>query len=179
MYSCIACRGGASSVGSCAIQLATASGAQVFTTASHQNFDYCKGLGAKQCFDYHDEDVEDQIVEALKSKVVLGAFHATGGDGAFQTCARVVDRSKGKTIVVTTGNLPEKGVPSSVRSKMSESRFLPAECVVLRSDSLPKFNHLASLTTKSGPTSGASSYHRHSVRVPSYLRQILCTWVRS
>ena len=114
-------------MGSCAIQLAVASGAEVIITASSSNFDYCKKLGAKQCFDYHDENVEDQIVEALKSKVVLGAFHATGADGAFQACARIVDRSKGKTIVVTTRGVPEEGVPSSVRAKMSKSHIFPTE----------------------------------------------------
>jgi NADPH:quinone reductase-like Zn-dependent oxidoreductase len=47
--------GGSSSVGSCAIQLAVASGLDVVVTASPRNFKYCKGLGAKQCFDYHDK----------------------------------------------------------------------------------------------------------------------------
>lgn len=47
--------GGSSSVGSCAIQLAKAAGADVVTTASPSNFEYVKGLGARLCFDYHDE----------------------------------------------------------------------------------------------------------------------------
>ena len=38
--------GGSSSVGSCCIQLAVASGAEVITTASPSNFYYCKKLGA-------------------------------------------------------------------------------------------------------------------------------------
>ena len=47
--------GGSSSVGSCAIQMAVAAGVEVVTTASPSNFEYVKKLGAKQCFDYHDE----------------------------------------------------------------------------------------------------------------------------
>ena len=47
--------GGSSSVGSCAIQLAVAAGADVITTASPSNFEYVKKLGAKSVFDYHDE----------------------------------------------------------------------------------------------------------------------------
>lgn len=45
--------GGSSSVGSCAIQLAIAAGADVITTAGPKNFEYVKRLGARQCFDYH------------------------------------------------------------------------------------------------------------------------------
>lgn len=112
--------GGSSSVGSCAIQLAVASGANVVTTASPSNFEYIKKLGASQCFDYHDDDVEDQIVEALKGKTVVGAYHAVGADGAVQACARIVDRTKGKAIVVTVRGVPEEGIPSSVRAKASK-----------------------------------------------------------
>ncbi|KAF2481536.1 chaperonin 10-like protein [Neohortaea acidophila] len=109
--------GGSSSVGSCAIQLAVAAGAEVITTASAKNFGYVKRLGAKQCFDYHDDDVEDQIVEALNGRTVAGAYHAVGADGAVESCARIVDRTKGKAIVVTVRGAPEKGVPDSVRVK--------------------------------------------------------------
>ena len=112
--------GGSSSVGSCCIQLAVASGVEVVTTASPSNFEYCKKLGASQCFDYHDDDVEDQIVKALKGKTVTGAYHAVGGDGAVQSCAKIVDRSKGKAIVVTVRGVPDEGIPSSVRMKSSK-----------------------------------------------------------
>lgn len=47
--------GGSSSVGSCAIQLAVAAGAEVVTTASPTNFEYVRKLGAGSVFDYHDE----------------------------------------------------------------------------------------------------------------------------
>ncbi|KAK5172997.1 uncharacterized protein LTR77_003119 [Saxophila tyrrhenica] len=110
--------GGSSSVGSCAIQLAVASGATVITTASPGNFEYCRKLGASKVFDYHDDDVEDQIVDALKGMTVVGAFHAVGGDGAVQACARIVDRTKGKATVVTVRGVPDDGIPSSVRMKM-------------------------------------------------------------
>lgn len=113
--------GGSSSVGSCAIQLAVASGATVVTTASPSNFEYCRKLGADKVFDYHDDDVEDQIVEALKGKTVAGAYHAVGADGAVQACARIVDKTKGKSIVVTVRGVPDEGIPDSVRAKASES----------------------------------------------------------
>jgi NADPH:quinone reductase-like Zn-dependent oxidoreductase len=113
--------GGSSSVGSCAIQLAVASGVEVFTTASGTNFEYTKELGASKVFDYHDTNVEDQIVDALKGKTLVGVYHAAGADGAVQSCARIADRSKGKTIVVTVRGVPNGGIPTSVRIKAISS----------------------------------------------------------
>lgn len=110
--------GGSSSVGSSTIQLAVASGVEVYTTASARNFAYCRALGAKRAFDYHDEDVEEQIVDALEGKVVAGAYHAAGADGVL-ACARIVDRCEGKAIVVSVRGTPSEGVPGSVRVKAS------------------------------------------------------------
>lgn len=109
--------GGSSSVGSCAIQLAKQSGLEIFTTASRSNFDYVKKLGAAKVFDYHDGDVEDQIVDALKNKTLAGVYHAVGADGAVQTCAQIADRSTGKAIVVTVKGVPDAGIPRTVRIK--------------------------------------------------------------
>ncbi|KAK5125203.1 hypothetical protein LTR85_000879 [Meristemomyces frigidus] len=113
--------GGSSSVGSCCIQLAVASGLDVITTASPSNFAYCKKLGAKRVFNYHDKHVEDDIVKELEGKTVAGAYHAVGADGAIQACARIVDRCKGKAIVVTVRGVPDDGMPSSVRAKSISS----------------------------------------------------------
>ncbi|KAL5396418.1 hypothetical protein PMIN02_003241 [Paraphaeosphaeria minitans] len=109
--------GGGSSVGSCAIQMANASGAEIFTTASRRNFDYVKSLGATKVFDYHDDDVEDQIVDALKTKTLAGVYHAAGADGAVQTCARIADQSTGRALVVTVKGVPDAGIPCAVRVK--------------------------------------------------------------
>ena len=111
--------GGSSSVGSCAIQLAVAAGATVLTTASPRNFEYCRSLGAKACFDYHDDDVEKQIIKAVDGETVAGAYHASGGKGAVQSCARIVDETKGKAIVVSVAGALEEGIPDSVRVKGS------------------------------------------------------------
>lgn len=113
--------GGSSSVGSCAIQLAVRAGATVLTTASPKNFEYCRKLGAKSCFDYHDDDVEEQIVKAVEGKTVAGAYHASGGKAAVQACARIVDKAKGKAIVVSVAGELKDGVPDSVRVKGSKS----------------------------------------------------------
>lgn len=71
-------------------------------------------------------------MNALKDKTVLGAYHAVGADGAVQACARIVDRAKGKAIVVTVKGIPDEGIPDSVRTKQSKlqppSRLLASYC---------------------------------------------------
>ena len=110
-------------MGSTAIQLAVASGAEVVTTASPANAGYCEELGAAAVFDYHDEGVEDAVVSwlAARKRTLAGAFHAVGADGAVQACARIVDRASGKAIVISVKPVPEEGIPKSVRVKRSES----------------------------------------------------------
>ena len=71
--------GGASSVGSNAIQLAIAAGYQVIATASPKNFQYVKNLGAAQVFDYNSPSVVSDLVEALTGKTSAGVFDAIGG----------------------------------------------------------------------------------------------------
>lgn len=112
--------GGSSSVGSCAIQLAVASGAEVVATASPKNFEYCKRLGAAEAFDYRSGDVEDRVVEWLEGKTVSGAFHAVGAGGAVESCARIVSRAEGKAIVVSVGAINRDKIPKEVRTKSSK-----------------------------------------------------------
>lgn len=47
---------GAGGVGSVAIQIARHLGAEVFTTCSASNAEFCKSLGAERCIDYRAED---------------------------------------------------------------------------------------------------------------------------
>ncbi|KAL4903148.1 hypothetical protein BDW74DRAFT_186475 [Aspergillus multicolor] len=63
--------GGASSVGTMAIQFARHMGLVVYTTASAKNHEYLKSLGAHRTFDYHDADVVSQIVTAVKEDGVM------------------------------------------------------------------------------------------------------------
>jgi NADPH:quinone reductase-like Zn-dependent oxidoreductase len=107
--------GGSSSVGSTAIQLAHASGVVVVAVASQRNFDYCRRLGAHKVFDYHSQDIEDDLVKALKGSTLAGVYHAAGPDDAVRTCARVAERSEGKALVVTVRGAPSSGLPGSVR----------------------------------------------------------------
>lgn len=59
--------GGATSVGSNAIQLAVAAGYEVITTSSPKNFGYVKKLGANQVFDYNSKTVV--LTSNMRSRV--------------------------------------------------------------------------------------------------------------
>lgn len=93
--------GGASSVGSNAIQLAVAAGYSVITTASFKNFEYVKRLGASEVFDYHSPTVNDDLVAAFKSKRIAGALECIGADG-WAGCISVINQSDGSKFVATT-----------------------------------------------------------------------------
>jgi len=85
--------GAASSVGSCAVQLAKHSGYEVFATASKHNHDYVKKLGASQVFDYREDDVVDKIVSALKGKSVAGIYDAISEEKTVKACCEVATKA--------------------------------------------------------------------------------------
>lgn len=89
--------GGSTSVGGNAIQLAVAAGYDVITTASPQNFNYVKSLGATQVFDYRSKSVVGDLIAALRDKTIAGAL-AIGATSA-EACLKVVHACKGKQFV--------------------------------------------------------------------------------
>ena len=89
--------GGATSVGSNAIQLAVAAGYEVITTASPKNFNYVKKLGASQAFDYHSKTIVDDLIHAFKGRTTAGAL--TVGPGAAEACMDVLDKCKGDKFI--------------------------------------------------------------------------------
>ncbi|KAL1968650.1 hypothetical protein VTN77DRAFT_1476 [Rasamsonia byssochlamydoides] len=109
--------GGASSVGSNAIQLAVAAGYEVITTASPKNFAYVKNLGASQAFDYNSASVVEDLVAAFKNKTIAGVLDTVNRNGAIQHCADVLRRSQGKKVVSTVMQPPEK-LPGGVAAKL-------------------------------------------------------------
>lgn len=72
--------GASSSIGALAVQEAKLMGFTVYATASGRHHDYIRGLGADRVFDYKDEDVLGQIVQAAGGggvRIRIG-YHATG-----------------------------------------------------------------------------------------------------
>lgn len=80
--------GGASAVGWAAIQLARAAGFNaIFTTASLRNHAALKEVGATHVFDYHADDVVEQIREAARKegiKLCLAIDAVSKGTGIFE-----------------------------------------------------------------------------------------------
>lgn len=102
--------GGSGSVGSTAIQLAVASGADVVSVASKHNIEYVKSLGAKEVFDYNDENCVDEIVGALKKGEFAGVYDAISLPDAFKKWGQVVKKmggGKAATVLPPPGDLDE------------------------------------------------------------------------
>ena len=88
--------GGASSVGTAAIQLARVMGLKpIFTTASPANHRELMSLGATQCFDYRDPDIVNIVRAAAEKnadpiKYVLDAVCKKGSPGTVDLCESIV-----------------------------------------------------------------------------------------
>lgn len=114
--------GGSTSVGCNIIQLAKAAGFEVITTASPKNFDYLKKLGASQTFDYASPSIKEDLLAAVKGKVVAGAI-ANGGlnvsvyPSIVEACAAVVLSSPDNCKLVPLTMVPRFPVPEGVESK--------------------------------------------------------------
>ncbi|KAI1295719.1 chaperonin 10-like protein [Xylaria venustula] len=89
--------GGSTSVGSNAIQLATAAGYEVFNTASPRNFEYVKALGASHVWDYRDPGVTGHLIKALQNKDCAGALAI--GKGSLEACISIVASVPGRRFV--------------------------------------------------------------------------------
>ncbi|OMP82086.1 Zinc-binding alcohol dehydrogenase domain-containing protein cipB [Diplodia seriata] len=103
--------GAASSVGSCAVQLARAAGYEVWGVASGANAGYTtEALGAARAFDYRDEGVVGKIVAAFEGRRFAGIFDAASVGGAVEACVEIAGRVKaeGRRYVASVRMLPEE-----------------------------------------------------------------------
>lgn len=98
--------GGASAVGSAAVQLAAAAGYEVVSTASPKNFDRVRALGAAHVFDYRSETVAADIGAAVRGRELAGGYAI--GDGSADILAAVLAAHEGpatrKFIALAGGN---------------------------------------------------------------------------
>ena len=105
--------GGSTSVGANAIQLAVAAGYEVITTASPKNFDYVRGLGAGQVFDYRSPTVVQDMIAAFTGRKSAGALAI--GDGSASQCAKIVRAVGGHKFVSTATAGSFDGLPDRPR----------------------------------------------------------------
>ncbi|KAH9883800.1 putative zinc-binding alcohol dehydrogenase domain-containing protein cipB [Xylariomycetidae sp. FL2044] len=123
--------GGATSVGSNAIQLAVAAGYEVISTSSPRNFEHVKGLGASQVFDYKSPTVEQDLVAAFRGKTSAGAL-AIGGvvpaeyPSIMRACAAVVTSVEGSNFVAIAMRPPDE-LPANIRTKFIDGSLLARE----------------------------------------------------
>ncbi|KAI1418959.1 GroES-like protein [Xylaria sp. FL1777] len=108
--------GGASVVGSNAIQLAVASGYEVITTASRKNFAHCTALGASRVFDYHDANLARDLIDAFKGKQCAGGVSSMEESNA--VVFEVVAASEGSKSVACTILFSQEGVPAGIKTDM-------------------------------------------------------------
>lgn len=90
--------GGASSVGTMAVQSAKSMGFTVYTTASVKNHGYLEKLGADAVFDYKASDVVSQIIDTVKKDGVNLRTAYCAVEGSLQPTLDVLEKTKGDAI---------------------------------------------------------------------------------
>jgi NADPH:quinone reductase-like Zn-dependent oxidoreductase len=97
--------GGASSIGSAAVQIAKLMGFSVYATASEKHHAYIKSLGARSVFDYKSQDVGGSIVRAARQD---GVTIQVGFDavGALESCMEILDEFKGQGTAKLASAIP-------------------------------------------------------------------------
>lgn len=115
--------GGSTSVGCNAIQLATAAGYEVITTCSSRNFDMVKSLGATAAFDYHADNVTDDIINTCQGRKVVGAMVV--GDGGAERCTEILAQCQGNRLLSLVSfpspSNPDAGAPARIWTFISFS----------------------------------------------------------
>ncbi|GME41927.1 Oxidoreductase [Neofusicoccum parvum] len=101
--------GAATSVGSCAVQLAVNAGYEVVATAGRANAEYARRLGAAVVFDYKAEGVVEEVVKAFEGREFVGVYDAASTGGAIEACLEIAARVKtdGRRFVSSVRWLPE------------------------------------------------------------------------
>jgi NADPH:quinone reductase len=97
----------AGGVGSAAVQIAAAAGADVVAVASPANHDYLRSLGASEVFDYHADGWAQQVRAVVAGGVDL-LFDGAGGQTRDQALDAVRDGGRAISIVLRGTPLPLK-----------------------------------------------------------------------
>ncbi|KAL1598962.1 hypothetical protein SLS60_008107 [Paraconiothyrium brasiliense] len=106
--------GGASSVGSCAVQLCAAAGLTVLTTVSPKNTDYAKDIGAAEALDYHDSAIVEKLVKAALGKEIVGAYDAISSEASLAACVDFLHSVGGGKLSLTLANTNLPDLPEGV-----------------------------------------------------------------
>lgn len=101
--------GGASSIGSAAVQTAKIMGFEVYVTASEKHHAYMKTLGASHTFDYKDADVIEKIIKTANEAGLTIAIAYGAVPGSVIPCQEVLKSLKGdeKAMIASAPRLSE------------------------------------------------------------------------
>ncbi|EXK26634.1 hypothetical protein FOMG_16805 [Fusarium oxysporum f. sp. melonis 26406] len=109
--------GGASSVGSTAIQLARASGLRVVSTASSHNHELVRSLGASVVLDYKSPTIVNDAVAALADCDLVGCYDAISESASLEPLGAILDRiGPHKVCLIVT---PRQALSSNMKWTLS------------------------------------------------------------
>jgi len=131
-------RSGASAVGTAAIQLAVAAGAQVVaTTGSTEKAELCRELGAERVVDHSAEDVFDAVMDHTAGHGADVIFDPIGGEQteAMWTCAAL----GGRYVAAGFNDDPESGMTGRPLRKASMANISIVGVVLAYLDAPPEF----------------------------------------
>ena len=144
--------GGASSVGTCGVQLARSSGYKVVTTCSAKNAYYCKDIGAEETFDYHSDSVVSDVVQYLKGKKFAGVFDAISKDGTVEKCIEIARNTTGsKKIITVIPGLEKEKYPDDVEVGAVFAHLEGIDALKIFDDFLPQALESGSFKAKPDP----------------------------
>jgi NADPH:quinone reductase-like Zn-dependent oxidoreductase len=101
--------GGSTSVGSSAIQLASAAGYDVVTTASPLNHERALALGATDAVDYRSATAVDDVVAALRGRRLVGVLAV--GTGSAEPAVAIAARTGAKRVALASPSVSFESLP--------------------------------------------------------------------
>lgn len=112
--------GGSSSVGSMAIQIATAAGIYVIAISGAHNFDFCKRCGVAQVFDNKDASLAGKVIEAVRERdgEFIGIFDAISTPETYANDITILEQLDGGHLACVHPPPPATDLPANVRSGM-------------------------------------------------------------
>ncbi|HNE26345.1 MAG TPA: NAD(P)H-quinone oxidoreductase [Pseudomonadales bacterium] len=111
---------GSSGIGTTAIQLATLAGARVFTTAgSAEKCARCVALGAENAFDYHQENLTEQLLDATQKHGVDVTLDILGGAALAQHIKLAAVDGRIVNIAVLNGSKAEINLAAVMMKRLT------------------------------------------------------------
>ena len=90
--------GGASSVGTVAVQLCAASGLNIISTSSPKNHNYVKSLGASEVLDSSDPDLASSLASKVPKGQFAGIYDAIATPDTFKVTYAVIEKLGGGSL---------------------------------------------------------------------------------